>query len=146
VIKPTARAAKNAKSSALDGVAIGLPGLSRAVKLTARASRVGFDWADAVQVLGKVHEELEELEVEIAAGDQAKATEELGDLLFVLANLARKLDVDPEAAIRAANAKFTRRFGFIEAALAKTGRRPEESDLAEMDALWDAAKVVERGG
>ena len=146
VIKAQERAGKNAKASVLDGVSVGLPGLSRAVKLTARAGRVGFDWPDAAQVLDKVHEELAELEVEVAANDQTKAAEELGDLLFVLANLARKLDIDPEAAIRGANAKFSRRFGFIETALAGEGRTPDQSDLAEMDGLWNAAKAAERAG
>ena len=146
VIKAEERAGKSAQVSVLDGVSVGLPGLTRAVKLTARAARVGFDWPDAAQVLDKVHEELAELEVEIVANDQTKAAEELGDLLFVLANLARKLDVDPEAAIRGANAKFSRRFGFIEAALAGEGRTPDQSNLAEMDGLWDAAKVAERAG
>ena len=89
-------------------------------------------------------EEVEELRVEIAAGDKDKAREELGDLLFVVANLARKLEVEPEDALRAANAKFIRRFGFIEAELAKDGRTPEQSNLAEMDALWDAAKAAEK--
>jgi tetrapyrrole methylase family protein/MazG family protein/ATP diphosphatase len=144
VIKAGERAAKAAKAKVLDGVSIGLPGLTRAVKLTARAARVGFDWPDAAQVLDKVHEELAELEVEVAAGDQAKTAEELGDLLFALANLARKLEIDPEAAIRGANAKFFRRFGFIEAALASDGRTPDQSDLAEMDGLWNAAKAAER--
>jgi len=146
VIKAQERAARAKQASVLDGVSIGLPGLSRAVKLTNRAARVGFDWPDTAQVLDKVHEELAELEAEVAAGDQDKAGEELGDLLFVLANLARKLDVDPEAAIRGANAKFTRRFSFIEAALSANGRRPDQSDLAEMDGLWDAAKAAERAG
>jgi ATP diphosphatase len=132
-------------AGALDGVPIGLPGLTRAVKLTARAARVGFDWSGADQVIDKLHEELAELQVEIAAGDRAKAREELGDLLFVCANLARKLDVEPEDALRSANAKFARRFAFIERALAQDGRTPEQSDLAEMDALWDAAKRAERG-
>ncbi|HEX4179596.1 MAG TPA: nucleoside triphosphate pyrophosphohydrolase [Caulobacteraceae bacterium] len=133
-----------AKASVLDGVPLGLPGLTRAVKLTARAARVGFDWPSTHEVLDKLREELAELEVEISAGDRAKAREELGDLLFVCANLARKLDVEPEDALRAANAKFARRFAFIEAALAKTGRAPDQSDLAEMDSLWDEAKRVER--
>jgi MazG family protein len=146
VIKAKERADKNEKVSVLDGVAIGLPGLSRAVKLTNRAARVGFDWSSTAEVLDKLREELAELEVEIAVGDQVKATDELGDLLFVMANLARKLDIDPEAAIRGANAKFTRRFGFIEAALAADGRSPDQSDLAEMDGLWNAAKAAERAG
>ena len=130
----------------LDGVPTGLPGMTRAVKLTARAARVGFDWPSTREVLDKLREELAELEVEIDAGDQAKAREELGDLLFVCANLARKLDVEPEDAIRGANAKFARRFASIEAALALTGRTPDQSDLAEMDGLWDVAKAEERRG
>jgi MazG family protein len=144
-LKAAERAAKGpARSGVLDDVPAGLPGLVRAVKLTKRAARVGFDWPDAETVLAKLHEEVGELEAEIAAGDIPKAREELGDLLFVCANLARKLQVDPEDAIRAANAKFTRRFRWIEAALAADGRTPEQSDLAEMDGLWDAAKAEER--
>lgn len=143
-IKAEERARKARKAGVLDGVPTGLPGLTRAVKLTARAARVGFDWPSTDEVLDKLREELAELEAEINAGDRAKAREELGDLLFVCANLARKLDVEPEDALRAANAKFARRFAFIEAALAKTGRAPAQSDLAEMDGLWDEAKRVER--
>ncbi|MDR3506675.1 MAG: nucleoside triphosphate pyrophosphohydrolase [Caulobacteraceae bacterium] len=150
-IKAEERAAKPKSEqvqphSVLDGVAPALPALTRAAKLTARAARVGFDWPTTFQVIDKLHEEIAELEVEIAAGDAAKAREEMGDLLFVCANLARKLDVEPEDALRYANAKFMRRFSFIEAALAKDGRSPAESDLEEMDRLWDAAKVAERAG
>ena len=123
---------------------VGLPALTRAAKLTKRAGRVGFDWPSTDEVFDKLAEEVEELRVEIAAGDRAKAREELGDLLFVVANLARKLDVEPEDALRAANANFVRRFGFIEAELAKDGRTPDQSDLTEMDRLWDAAKVAEK--
>ena len=144
-IKAAERAAKGAhRAGVLDDVPAGLPGLVRAVKLTRRAARVGFDWPDALTVLDKLREETAELEAEIAAGDKAKAREELGDLLFVCANLARKLDVDPEDTLRAANAKFIRRFGHVQAALAADGRTPEQSDLAEMDALWDEAKRAER--
>lgn len=143
VMKAQERAAK-AKGGVLDDVPVALPGLTRAAKLTKRAARVGFDWPDAASVFAKLREETAELEAEVAAGDLAKAREELGDLLFVVANLARKLDVEPEDAIRAANAKFVRRFAYIEAALAEQGRTPAESDLAEMDALWDAAKTEER--
>ena len=145
-IKAEERAKKARKTSVLDGVPTGLPGMTRALKLTARAARVGFDWPSTSEVIDKLREELGELEAEIAVGDQAKAREELGDLLFVCANLARKLDVEPEDAVRAANAKFARRFAFIEAALAKTERTPDQSDLAEMDGLWDEAKRVEREG
>ena len=144
-IKAAERAAKGAhRAGVLDDVPAGLPGLVRAVKLTRRAARVGFDWPDTMTVLDKLREETAELEAEIAADDKAKAREELGDLLFVCANLARKLDVDPEDTLRAANAKFIRRFGHVEAALAADGRTPEQSDLAEMDALWDEAKRAER--
>ena len=144
-IKAGERAARGgSQARVLADVPSGLPGLLRAVKLTRRAARVGFDWPDLSSVLAKLREELLELEAEIAIGDLPKAREELGDLLFVCANLARKLDVDPEDALRAANAKFVRRFSHIEDELAADGRRPDQSTLAEMDALWDAAKAIER--
>jgi ATP diphosphatase len=111
------------------------------VKLQNRAARVGFDWPSTDEVLDKVIEEAHELR---EATDPAHVEEEFGDLLFVMANLARHMKIDPEAALRAANAKFTRRFGAIEAALAAEGRRPEDSSLEEMDALWDAAKADEK--
>jgi tetrapyrrole methylase family protein/MazG family protein/ATP diphosphatase len=142
-LKAQERQAK-AKGGVLDDVPAGLPAMTRAVKLTKRAARVGFDWPSTDEVLDKLAEEVAELKVEIAAGDKAKAREELGDLLFVVANLARKLDVEPEDALRATNAKFVRRFSFIEAELAKDGRTPDQSDLAEMDGLWNAAKAVEK--
>ncbi|QUD88884.1 nucleoside triphosphate pyrophosphohydrolase [Phenylobacterium montanum] len=143
-IKAAERAAKPKHESVLDGVAPALPALTRAAKITGRAARVGFDWPSTTEVIDKLREELAELEAEIEAGDQEKAREELGDLLFVCANLARKLDVEPEDALRAANAKFIRRFNFIEAALAGDGRSPHQSDLAEMDGLWNAAKAAEK--
>lgn len=133
---------RGARASVLDGVAKGLPALTRAVKLQNRAARVGFDWPEAGEVLDKVAEEAAELRA--AADDPARAFEEFGDLLFVLANLARHLDIDPEAALRAANAKFIRRFGSVEGTLRAQGRRPEEATLAEMDALWDEAKRAEK--
>jgi tetrapyrrole methylase family protein/MazG family protein/ATP diphosphatase len=136
--------AKKARDGVLDDIPASLPALTRAVKLTKRAAQVGFDWSTPAEVIAKLHEELGELEVEIAAGDHAKARAELGDLLFVVANLARKLDLEPEDALRATNAKFIRRFAFIEAELAKDDRTPDQSDLAEMDSLWDAAKAAER--
>lgn len=142
--KAAERAAKGKTASLLDDIPAGLPAMTRAVKLTKRAARVGFDWPSTKEVLDKLREELAELEAEIEAADQAKAREELGDLLFVIANLARKLDVEPEDALRSANAKFARRFAFIERALAAKGSSPEQSDLAEMDTLWDAAKAKER--
>ena len=142
-IKAAERKAR-AQGGVLDDVPVGLPALTRAAKLTRRAGRVGFDWPSTDEVFDKLAEEVEELRVEIAAGDKEKAREELGDLLFVVANLARKLDVEPEDALRAANAKFVRRFGFIEAELARGGRTPEQSTLEEMDRLWDAAKVAEK--
>ncbi len=138
------QAANGRAQSALDGVPLALPALTRAAKLTRRAARVGFDWPDISQVIDKLREELGELEVEIAAGDTAKAREELGDLLFVCANLARKLDVEPEEALRGANDKFVRRFNHIEARLEQQGRSPVQSDLEEMDGLWDEAKARER--
>ena len=142
-IKAEERRSK-AQHGVLDDVPVGLPALARAAKLTKRAARVGFDWPSTDEVFDKLDEEVAELRVEIAAGDLDKAREEMGDLLFVVANLARKLGVEPEDALRGANAKFVRRFGFIEAELAKAGRSPEQSDLAEMDGLWDAAKAAER--
>jgi len=142
-IKAIERAAK-AQHGALDDVPVGLPALARAAKLTKRAARVGFDWPSTDEVFDKLHEEVAELRAEIAAGDLDKARGEVGDLLFVVANLARKLEVEPEDALRATNAKFVRRFGFIEAELAKDGRTAEQSDLAEMDVLWNAAKAAER--
>jgi tetrapyrrole methylase family protein/MazG family protein/ATP diphosphatase len=140
-----ARPAADGPASLLDDVPVALPALTRAVKLSKRAARVGFVWPSAKEVLAKLHEEVAELEAEIAAGETDKARQELGDVLFVCANLARELDVDPEAALRLTNAKFVRRFKFIEARLAERGSSPEASDLTEMDALWDAAKAAERG-
>jgi tetrapyrrole methylase family protein/MazG family protein/ATP diphosphatase len=143
-IKAGERVAKGRNESLLDDVPVGLPALTRAVKLAKRAGRVGFDWPDPPSVMVKLHEEVAELEVEIVAGDRIKAQEELGDLLFVCANLARKLDVDPEAALRGANAKFMRRFGHIERALAAAGRGPQAATLEEMEALWVEAKLIEK--
>jgi tetrapyrrole methylase family protein/MazG family protein/ATP diphosphatase len=141
--KAQERAAK-ASVSALDGVALGLPALTRALKLSRRAARVGFAWPSIEQVFAKLREEIEELEAEIAAGDLDKARQELGDVLFVCANIARELDIDPETALRGTNDKFVRRFGYVEAALAEAGSSPEASTLAIMDALWNEAKAAER--
>ncbi|MEP5632892.1 MAG: nucleoside triphosphate pyrophosphohydrolase [Tateyamaria sp.] len=142
-IKATERASK-AQDGTLDGVAMNLPALLRALKLQKRAARVGFDWPDVSQVIDKIQEEAAELvEARDTLGHE-EMIDEMGDLLFVMANLARHLDIDPEEALRRTNAKFTRRFGAIETALAARGRRPEDSDLQEMDALWNAAKDAEK--
>lgn len=144
-MKASERAAGAARGT-LDGVAAGLPALTRAVKLQNRAARVGFDWPSTDEVIDKIAEEARELNDARASLTEPEIFEEFGDLLFVVANLARHLAIDPEAALRAANAKFTRRFTQIEAALAERGMRPEDSDLAEMDALWNAAKRAEKSG
>ena len=143
-IKAAERADQAHKAGVLGDVPVGLPGLLRAVKLTKRAARVGFDWPDASAVIEKLQEEVAELEAEIASGDRDRAREELGDLLFVCANLARKLGADPEDALRAANAKFVRRFGFIEDRLAEQGRGPADATLEEMEAVWVEAKQAEK--
>ena len=139
-----------AEGAMLDDVPLALPALTRAVKLQKRAAEVGFDWPNLVPVLAKVDEEIAELKTAIAASEGAgersyakRVTEEFGDLLFVMANIARHLKVDPEAALRGANAKFVRRFRSIETALAKDGRTPEDATLEEMDQLWDEAKAAE---
>ena len=142
-IKAAERAGK-AQGGTLDGVAIGLPALLRAMKLQKRAARVGFDWPETTQVLDKITEEAAELVEAKDELSQTEVEEEYGDLLFVMANLGRHLGLDPEAALRAANAKFTRRFEGIETRLAAMGKTPQDSDLAEMDALWDAVKLAER--
>ncbi|MBB5222367.1 ATP diphosphatase [Amaricoccus macauensis] len=140
-IKAAERAGKPAETGVLAGVATGLPALTRAVKLQNRAARVGFDWPNTGEVIDKITEETAELVEARDSGSSDKLVEEYGDLMFVMANLGRHLGVDPEAALRAANAKFTRRFEAIEAALAAEGRKPADATLAEMDALWDAAKA-----
>jgi len=132
------------ETGVLAGVATALPALTRAEKLTRRAARVGFDWPDAEAVLDKLDEELGELRAELPAADPDRLQDELGDMLFVMANLARKLGIDPEAALRQANRKFVRRFGAIEARLAAEGRRPDQASLAEMEAHWQVAKAAER--
>ncbi len=140
-IKAQERQAK-AQTGILDDVPIALPALLRAEKLQRRAASVGFDWDNAAKVVEKIAEEAQE--VVDAGSDPAKRQEEIGDLLFVIANLARHLKVDPEAALRAANAKFTRRFRFIETALASQDRKPAEAGLQEMEDLWQLAKKNER--
>jgi ATP diphosphatase len=133
-------------AGALDGVPAALPALARAVKLQERAARVGFDWPDTRQVLDKIAEEVEELRAELDAGDRARLADEVGDLLFAVANLARHAGVDPETALSGTNGKFTRRFAHIEARLAAVDRGPHEASLEEMEALWQEAKRAERGG
>ena len=131
-------------TSVLDGVPTALPALMRAVKLQKKASRVGFDWAAAGPVLDKIEEEIAELRDEMATGPKQAVEEELGDLMFAVANLARQLGVEPEAALQAANAKFSRRFKAVEGKLSAAGKTPEESSLGAMDALWDEVKREEK--
>jgi ATP diphosphatase len=142
------RAAKRGtveNSGLLDNVPAALPALSRAVALQAKAGTVGFDWNDARTVLDKIREEADEVEETLDNdASEEERLDEIGDLLFAVANLARHVKADPEVALRRANAKFERRFRFIEAELAKLGRTTAQSDLVEMDALWDAAKAAER--
>jgi ATP diphosphatase len=130
---------------ALAGVPVALPALTRALKLQDKAGRVGFDWNDPRAVLAKIREEADEIEAELDRGDNAKIGAEVGDLLFAVVNLARHIGADPEDILRQTNVKFERRFGSIERALAARGKTPQEASLAEMDALWDAAKAVEKG-
>jgi len=139
------KSAERGPARVLDGVALGLPALTRAVKLQKRAARVGFDWPSTDEVVAKIVEEAAELVEARETLSALEVTEEFGDLLFVMANLARHLEVDPEAALRSASAKFERRFARIEDWLKDVGRTPAQSGLAEMDALWDRAKAEERG-
>jgi ATP diphosphatase len=129
----------------LDGVAMGLPALTRAIKLQNRAARVGFDWPSTDEVLDKLREEIAELAQARASLSPDAIEDEFGDILFVMANLARHIKIDPEAALRRTNAKFTRRFARIEDWLREDGKTPATSDLAEMDSLWNRAKREERG-
>lgn len=134
----------NDTPSVLDDVPRTLPALSRAAKLSKRAARVGFDWPDARGVVAKIREELAEVEEALAAGDQQHAQEEVGDLLFAVTNLARTLNTDPEQCLRATNAKFERRFRFVERALSVAQRPLAEASLDEMEAHWQAAKAQEK--
>jgi MazG family protein len=136
--KAKERAAKGeVPKRTLEGVPLALPGLTRALKLQAKAAKVGFDWPHVDHVYDKLAEEITELK----DAPEDKRAEELGDLLFVMANLARHYGIDPEAALRGANAKFERRFQFIEDRLTEAGKSPDQSDLVEMDALWDESKL-----
>jgi MazG family protein len=141
-----ARKADGGTPSAIDGVALGLPALMRAEKLAKRAARVGFDWASPQPVFDKLQEEIQELEEAIAAPvrDEAHVAEELGDILFVVANLCRKLSVDPEEALRAANSKFSNRFRAMERLARSRGQDFATLTLDEQEALWTAVKMVER--
>ena len=136
-------AAEGRAASALDGVANNLPALLRAVKLQKRAARQGFDWPEAGDVLDKIAEEIDELREELHHRNVDRLTDELGDVLFALVNLARHISIDPEAALRHTNAKFERRFRAIESALAAQGRSTQDADLAEMERLWQRAKAAE---
>jgi len=138
-----AEATSEGAPSHLDGVPLALPALSRAAKLQQRAARVGFDWPQAAQVLDKMAEEIDELRGALAEGGDGAVAEEFGDFLFACVNLARHVGIDAETAMRAANAKFERRFRHIELGLSAHGRRPEDASLAEMDRLWDEAKTEE---
>lgn len=134
-------AGKSERVGVLDGVALGLPALTRAIKLQNRAARVGFDWPSTDEVLDKIVEEARELEEARDELGPEELAEEYGDLLFVMVNLGRHLGLDPEASLRAANLKFTNRFNHIERELEARGKAPKDSDLAEMDALWNEAKA-----
>ena len=145
-IKREEKASKPAteKNGALAGVPVTLPALTRALKLQQKAGKVGFDWNDPMAVLAKIREEADEIETAIRSGERREAAAETGDLLFAVVNLARHLDADPEAVLRATNQKFERRFASIERALAARGKTPGESTLEEMDALWNEAKAAEK--
>ncbi len=132
-----------AETGTLAGIPVGLPALTRALKLTSRAARVGFDWSDAALVLDKLDEEVRELRAELPAADLVRLADELGDILFVVANLARKLDLDPESCLQQSNAKFTRRFNAVEARLAENGQTPADATLEAMEAHWIAVKKSE---
>ena len=132
--------ARERSKGALAGVPVALPALTRALKLQEKAGKVGFDWNDPLAVLAKIREEADEIAAALASGEAGAAREEVGDLLFAVVNLARHLGADPEAALRATNEKFERRFGYIEQALASAGKTPEQSTLVQMDELWNEAK------
>ena len=139
-----AKAKTQTPVSALDGVATTLPALTRAQKLSSRAARVGFDWPKLDDLFDKLEEEVAELKAEIPTGQTDRIADEMGDLMFVMANLCRKLHLDSETVLRAANAKFTRRFQGVEALLAERGRQPSEAGLEEMENLWVAVKAAEK--
>ena len=138
--KAEERRARGAEGGLLDGVTLGLPALTRSAKLGQRAARVGFDWPDTAGVFDKVREELDEMQQAVGTGDPGRVREELGDLLFSIAQLARHLRVDPEGALRDAGGKFERRFRRMEARLAEQGRTPAGVSVAELEELWVQAK------
>jgi len=139
-----ARGEREGEGGLLDPVPVALPGLTRAVKLQSKASTVGFDWNDVHLVLDKIREETAEIEAALDTKDAAAIRDEIGDLLFAVANLARHVGADPESAIRGTNEKFVRRFAYIESAIALSGRKLGDVGLAEMDALWNEAKAREK--
>jgi len=138
--------AEKGTDSVLDGIPLALPALVRALKLQQRAARIGFDWLDAASVLEKVDEELHELREEISRGERARLEDEMGDLLFTIVNLARKLDIDPEAALRAANAKFEQRFREMERFARERGLDLSAMGLEDLERLWEEAKRGREGG
>ncbi|MWJ26743.1 nucleoside triphosphate pyrophosphohydrolase [Halomonas sp. ZH2S] len=140
------RGVEHQQPSVLDDVPLALPALSRAAKLSKRAARVGFDWPDSQGVIAKIREELAEVEEALAAGDHLHARQEVGDLLFAVTNLARTLKADPEQCLRATNAKFERRFRYVEKCLHQTGKTPQEAGLLGMEQHWQAAKTGEVDG
>jgi tetrapyrrole methylase family protein/MazG family protein/ATP diphosphatase len=129
------------KASILDDVPVHFPALLESLKLTKKAAKVGFDWENTEQVFTKLDEEISELKQGIEQGDEKNISEEIGDLLFVLVNLARKLDIEPETALKKTNRKFRQRFRFIEDDLRARDKTLNDADLAEMDALWNSAKA-----
>jgi tetrapyrrole methylase family protein/MazG family protein len=131
-------------ASMLDSVSTGMPAVMEAFQVTTKAARVGFEWPDVAGAVAKLREETAEVEQAIAGGDEARVADEVGDLLFTVVNVARMLGQDPESALKAANRKFRRRFRHVEERLAADGRKPADTPLAEMDALWDEAKAGER--
>ncbi len=139
-----ARRPRHIESSLLSSVKAGLPALTRAIELQRKASTVGFDWNDPKAVLAKIHEEADEIGEAIDSGDKSEIESEVGDLMFVLVNLARHVGADPDLALRKANAKFERRFAHIETTLQATGRSLDSASLEEMDRLWNQAKEMER--
>jgi nucleoside triphosphate diphosphatase len=137
------RPPQSAPSSLLAGIKAGQPALARALALQSKASTVGFDWNDPRAVLNKIREEADEIELALDRGETAEVAAETGDLMFALVNLARHVGADPETALRATNAKFERRFAYIERVLAARGVALDTASLEEMDALWDEAKTKE---